>query len=115
MSGQGYSASELNKNQLCLWRYPSMDKVVSLNRYTSRVLHLSQGRGKCWVKKAMEVEPRGGERWRWRIDLGWRGSDLMEVGWVSSFSDVVRPRAQEHVHNQLGIGNSVVASPPSCR
>ncbi|PQM39459.1 cell division cycle 20.3 cofactor of APC complex isoform X2 [Prunus yedoensis var. nudiflora] len=42
MSGHGYSASELIKNQLCLWRYPSMDKVGSLNRYTSRVLHLSQ-------------------------------------------------------------------------
>ncbi|BBG98174.1 Transducin family protein / WD-40 repeat family protein [Prunus dulcis] len=42
MSGHGYSASELIKNQLCLWRYPSMEKVGSLNRYTSRVLHLSQ-------------------------------------------------------------------------
>ncbi|KAL6123431.1 hypothetical protein ACLB2K_075953 [Fragaria x ananassa] len=42
LSGHGYSPSEHIKNQLCLWRYPSMEKVGYLNRHTSRVLQLSQ-------------------------------------------------------------------------
>ncbi|KAM5556965.1 cell division cycle 20.5, cofactor of APC complex-like [Rosa sericea] len=42
LSGHGYSPSELIKNQLCLWRYPSMEKVGNLKRHTSRVLQLSQ-------------------------------------------------------------------------
>lgn len=42
LSGHGYSPNEIIKNELCLWRYPSMDKVGNLKRHTSRVLHLSQ-------------------------------------------------------------------------
>ncbi|XP_059625309.1 cell division cycle 20.2, cofactor of APC complex-like [Cornus florida] len=41
LSGHGYSADE-HKNQLCLWRYPSMSKVGELMRHSSRVLQLSQ-------------------------------------------------------------------------
>jgi cell division cycle protein 20 (cofactor of APC complex) len=29
------------KNQLCLWKYPSMQKITELNGHSSRVLHLS--------------------------------------------------------------------------
>ncbi|GMP23773.1 hypothetical protein CsSME_00001250 [Camellia sinensis var. sinensis] len=41
LSGHGYSASEC-KNQLCLWRYPSMSTVGRSACHSSRVLHLSQ-------------------------------------------------------------------------
>ena len=37
LSSHGFS-----KNQLCLWKYPSMVKVGEFNGHTSRVLHLSQ-------------------------------------------------------------------------
>ncbi|KAB2598449.1 hypothetical protein D8674_001369 [Pyrus ussuriensis x Pyrus communis] len=42
LSAHGYSRSELIKNQLCIWRYPSMANVGNLNRHTSRILHVSQ-------------------------------------------------------------------------
>ncbi|KAH7294178.1 hypothetical protein KP509_28G059500 [Ceratopteris richardii] len=37
LSSHGYS-----KNQLCLWRYPSMVKIAELTGHTARVLHLAQ-------------------------------------------------------------------------
>lgn len=37
LSSHGYS-----KNQLCLWRYPSMIKIAELTGHTARVLHLAQ-------------------------------------------------------------------------
>ncbi|XP_057849527.2 cell division cycle 20.2, cofactor of APC complex [Cryptomeria japonica] len=37
LSSHGYS-----KNQLCLWKYPSMHKIAELNGHTQRVLHLAQ-------------------------------------------------------------------------
>ena len=36
LSSHGYA-----RNQLCLWKYPSMAKVKELERHTSRVLHLA--------------------------------------------------------------------------
>ncbi|KAI4351186.1 hypothetical protein L6164_005566 [Bauhinia variegata] len=41
LSGHGFSTGE-NRNQLSMWKYPSMTKVGDLNRHSSRVLHLSQ-------------------------------------------------------------------------
>ncbi|XP_061341423.1 cell division cycle 20.2, cofactor of APC complex-like [Gastrolobium bilobum] len=41
LSGHGFSTSA-NHNQLCLWKYPSMAKLGSVDRHASRVLHLSQ-------------------------------------------------------------------------
>ncbi|GMN41084.1 hypothetical protein TIFTF001_010297 [Ficus carica] len=41
LSGHGFSSGE-PRNQLCLWKYPSMTKVGDLKRHSSRVLHLSQ-------------------------------------------------------------------------
>ncbi|KAI5054130.1 hypothetical protein GOP47_0030023 [Adiantum capillus-veneris] len=37
LSSHGYS-----KNQLCLWRYPSMVKIAELTGHTARVLHMAQ-------------------------------------------------------------------------
>ncbi|KAM2975537.1 hypothetical protein FF1_001689 [Malus domestica] len=42
LSAHGYSRGELIKNQLCIWRYPSMENVGNLNRHRSRILHVSQ-------------------------------------------------------------------------
>ncbi|KAL7571279.1 hypothetical protein ACA910_008676 [Epithemia clementina (nom. ined.)] len=36
LSSHGYA-----RNQLCLWKYPSMAKIKELERHTSRVLHLA--------------------------------------------------------------------------
>jgi cell division cycle 20, cofactor of APC complex len=36
LSGHGYA-----RNQICLWKYPSMAKIKELEGHTSRVLHLS--------------------------------------------------------------------------
>ncbi|XP_077237258.1 cell division cycle 20.2, cofactor of APC complex-like [Tasmannia lanceolata] len=36
------SAHGFRKNQLCLWRYPSMSKIGELPGHASRILHLSQ-------------------------------------------------------------------------
>ncbi|KAL6980950.1 hypothetical protein U1Q18_022586 [Sarracenia purpurea var. burkii] len=41
LSGHGFGTSE-HKNELCLWRYPSMSKIGGLTNHSSRVLHLSQ-------------------------------------------------------------------------
>ncbi len=35
LSSHGYS-----KNQLCLWKYPSMAKMAELTGHTARVLHM---------------------------------------------------------------------------
>eukprot|EP00475_Leptophrys_vorax_P032985 TRINITY_DN5151_c0_g1_i4.p1 TRINITY_DN5151_c0_g1~~TRINITY_DN5151_c0_g1_i4.p1 ORF type:complete len:594 (+),score=14.02 TRINITY_DN5151_c0_g1_i4:237-1784(+) len=37
LSSHGYS-----RNQLCLWKYPSMAKVAELSGHTARVLHMAQ-------------------------------------------------------------------------
>jgi cell division cycle protein 20 (cofactor of APC complex) len=36
LSSHGYA-----KNQICLWKYPSMAKVKELEGHTSRVLHMA--------------------------------------------------------------------------
>ncbi|KAJ1462366.1 WD40-repeat-containing domain protein [Pelagophyceae sp. CCMP2097] len=36
------SSHGFSQNQLCLWRYPSMQKVCELTGHTARVLHLAQ-------------------------------------------------------------------------
>ncbi|XP_057428442.1 cell division cycle 20.2, cofactor of APC complex-like [Lotus japonicus] len=41
LSGHGFSTST-SHNELCLWRYPTMNKVGGLDPHASRVLHLSQ-------------------------------------------------------------------------
>ncbi|XP_057971718.1 cell division cycle 20.2, cofactor of APC complex-like [Malania oleifera] len=41
LSGHGYSTDQ-HGNQLCLWRYPSLDKIGEIQNHSSRILHLSQ-------------------------------------------------------------------------
>ncbi|GAU30518.1 hypothetical protein TSUD_18980 [Trifolium subterraneum] len=41
LSGHGYTTSA-ESSQLCLWQYPSMTKVGTLDPHSSRILHLSQ-------------------------------------------------------------------------
>ena len=43
------------KNQLCLWKYPTMCKVKELNGHTARVLHMAQSPdGSCVVSAAAD-------------------------------------------------------------
>ncbi|KAM7272478.1 hypothetical protein ACFE04_027141 [Oxalis oulophora] len=41
LSAHGYGSKE-RKNQLCLWKYPSMTKLAEIKRHESRVLHTCQ-------------------------------------------------------------------------
>ncbi|KAG2428164.1 hypothetical protein HXX76_011844 [Chlamydomonas incerta] len=47
LSSHGYS-----KNQLCLWKYPSLEKVAELTGHTGRVLHMATSPDGCSVVTA---------------------------------------------------------------
>ncbi|GJP51760.1 hypothetical protein CLOM_g10903 [Closterium sp. NIES-68] len=51
LSSHGYS-----RNQLCLWRYPSMTKVAELHGHSARVLHLAQSPDGATVASAAADE-----------------------------------------------------------
>ncbi|XP_059656699.1 cell division cycle 20.2, cofactor of APC complex-like [Cornus florida] len=51
MSSHGF-----NDNQLTLWKYPSMVKIIDLYGHTSRVLHMAQSPDGCTVASAAANE-----------------------------------------------------------
>ncbi|XP_058733318.1 cell division cycle 20.1, cofactor of APC complex-like [Vicia villosa] len=44
------------RNQLILWKYPSMEKMAELNGHTSRVLYMTQSPDGCTVASAAADE-----------------------------------------------------------
>ena len=78
LSSHGFS-----RNQLCVWKYPTLVKVAELEGHTSRVLHTSvSADGSCVVSGAADETLRFWKVWEPRSAAGKK--ELTSVGSVTS-------------------------------
>ena len=78
LSSHGFS-----RNQLCVWKYPTLVKVAELEGHTSRVLHTSvSADGSCVVSGAADETLRFWKVWEPRSAAGKK--ELASVGCVAS-------------------------------